>query len=607
MPDISRQVSISRALKKFWQLSLMLCLFPTSIASSQNLPNKSPKLYIDYWIKNYQQVNEGQKYDIAQRVFDKIRHVADNPAGNVFSLYIFADLPLTHIFALHDGSIVLPVKVIEFCLQDRSSGEARLAFVLGHEIKHLAMRDYWFLDHIIQFFENINTDANLSRLMEVVQWDFQDRTRKKIETEADKYGILYASLAGYDVDAIFSFIPEYYRAAGINIHDDVTNNSVSERIRAVEGRLTDAIEHLPLFDFGVMLYAIGQYDAAIECLSRFVQYYPSREVFNNLGLCFYQKALSLYAKWKPDDVATNPNFIFKLAPQIDPVSRIRGIRRRGLENKYEQQLSQALSLCLENLEKAKNLDPGYEVSYSNLGCAYLLRGEVEFAIGNLKRAIKLNPSYKEAYNNVGVCYAVEGDAEAAKNSFLDASRISLTYSDPVFNLGQLYRLAGRNEEAASHYRRYLELDASGKYANMVRDYLGIRLSTTPLPDFKEVILDRSPGHIHINFFTEREPVRTSKAELRIHVPREKGVRYFHYRSVQEELKIFIIEVGENYKGHTKKEINIGDPDQVVEQRYPYPRRNIPSTKGEFWVFDEIGLVFQMRDGKVRGWFLFDIL
>jgi len=69
------------------------------------------------------------------------------------------------------------------------------------------------------------------------------------------------------------------------MNGEVTNNSVEDRRQALTQRLGEARRHLHLFDLGVMLYAIGENDAAIECFDKFLTQYPSREVFNNLGLC----------------------------------------------------------------------------------------------------------------------------------------------------------------------------------------------------------------------------------------------------------------------------------------------------------------------------------
>jgi len=600
-----------QGLARFSRLSLLIgCLFLAGNVRGQPVSSPAPKLKIDYWLNNYKQVTAGETYELAQKVFKKITRVADNPASEVYSLYIFSDLRLTQVFALPDGAIIVPLKAIDFCLQDREAGEARLAFIFGHEIKHLIRDDYWIYNYLTRFFVNegkAGTNPDAARLLESMKWELEKESRKAFETRADEAGILYTSLAGYDVDAVFAFIPEYYHAAGIDLNGEVTNNSVEDRRQALTQRLGEARRHLHLFDLGVMLYAIGENDAAIECFEKFLTQYPSREVFNNLGLCYYSKALALFARWSPEAAETNPNFVFKLSAQIDPASRLRAISQRGIEKDEERQLTEAINRCLDNFERAKNSDPGYEVSHNNLGCAYLLKGEVEFAIGNLKQALKLNPSYSEAHNNLGVCYAAEGDGKAARNNFEKASQTSLTYADPIFNLGQLNRLADRKEEAAEYFRRYLQLDKLSAYAEKAKRYLNMPGSPLKLPLRHETMPTPSGSNTSSLEAESLASFSTRNAKIQVRLDKSQHVRYFDYQATQGQQRISIIAAGSKHQGQTQNKIRLGDPEQLVAQRYPYPLRYVPSARGAFWVFVEAGLGFEIQAGKVNGWFLFDLL
>lgn len=172
-------------------------------------------------------------------------------------------------------------------------------------------------------------------------------------------------MAGYEVGTINSFIPECYRAAGIDIHGDTTNNSVGDRLKAVNGRLGGIFEHLDLYDYGVRLYAIGKYDAAIELLRKFVSQYPSREVFNNLGLCYYQKAVIAYAKWKHNERDSDFNLVYRVCTPLDPVSRLEATRRPIAD--HRQVFKEAIAKAIENFSEAVARDERYEIALNNLG------------------------------------------------------------------------------------------------------------------------------------------------------------------------------------------------------------------------------------------------
>ncbi|MGH7595316.1 MAG: hypothetical protein ACREOI_03145 [bacterium] len=295
------------------RILLFLFSFPVTIFG-QPANADDPQRKIDYWLKHHRVAAESEKRcKMAQEVFQNLLAVADKPIGVLPKLYIFSDLKFSKLCALPDGSIVLPDSVIIFCARDPKQAESRLAFVLGHELKHVVRGDY-AIEEIFKF------DATIK----------QSPVNKILETEADEFGILYSSLAGYNVRAIISpansFISDYYRAFGINPDGNVINNSVKDRQNALNRRLGEIVEYLDLFDFGVRLYAIGKYDVAIELFEKFVSHYPSREVFNNLGLCYYQKAFAYYAKWKHAQRGKDPNLDFRVSAQIDPLSRFEKTR-----------------------------------------------------------------------------------------------------------------------------------------------------------------------------------------------------------------------------------------------------------------------------------------
>jgi len=347
----------------------------------------------------------------------------------------------------------------------------------------------------------------------------------------------------------------------------------------------------------------SEYDGAIDLLTEFVRQYPSREVYNNRGMCYYQKALSLYGRWKPEDLIENPNFVFKLSAQIDPVSRAR-ISRRVIQPQYEQPVLETINQAIADFREAERLDWQYAVAQNNLGCAHLLKGELAFARGYFEKAIQLNSSYKEAYNNLGVCYVAEGNAEKAKNSFLDASNFSPIYSDPYYNLGQLYLLVDRKEEAKPYFERYLQLDENSGYASKVRTILGIIE-----PKQKLINLSESIGNVSLhNLLPYGEgwndfPITNAKVSVFHDSKLHFGCLYYKENIYNKTVRMAWTE--KDYNGESAKLIQIGDPDQVVRERYPFLLREVPSTQGVLWFYKDLGLAFEIRFSKVSGWFIYD--
>ena len=54
--------------------------------------------------------------------------------------------------------------------------------------------------------------------------------------------------------------------------------------------MVQVVDELDLFHFGVRLAQLGRYEDAVRLLERFSHRFPGREVFNNLGFCYYELA-----------------------------------------------------------------------------------------------------------------------------------------------------------------------------------------------------------------------------------------------------------------------------------------------------------------------------
>ena len=289
------------------KLVFLLIIFSIHSTIAQFPNSTDTQLKINFWLEHYTQVTDGSEYELAQTVFQKILAVADKPVGVLPALYIFSDIEFNQLFATQDGGIIMPLKVIQYCQKNKRYAEDRLAFLIGHEIKHIVRGDYELIHALLQFIQSVggqSTTKDFTHIWERVQWGPSLESRKAIELQADEYGILYLMLAGYDIDAIVSskhnFISEYYGFANIDEYGGLSHPSGKERIRVIENRMSTILKNRVLFECALKFYAMGVYEESITLPTEFVRLFPSREVFNNRGLCYYQKALSLFARWKPD-------------------------------------------------------------------------------------------------------------------------------------------------------------------------------------------------------------------------------------------------------------------------------------------------------------------
>ena len=101
---------------------------------------------------------------------------------------------------------------------DENIGDARIAFVFGHELAHLAKDDFWHqtaFDAVQQFMPQSENKKEIAELLLNTE-DVNDSTkakeiRRKKELEADAYGLLYAVMAGYDAGLIADENNNFFR------------------------------------------------------------------------------------------------------------------------------------------------------------------------------------------------------------------------------------------------------------------------------------------------------------------------------------------------------------------------------------------------------------
>src|ERR1043165_4326286 len=112
------------------------------------------------------------------------------------------------------------------------------------------------------------------------------------------------------------------------------------------------------------------------------------------------------------------------------------------------------------------------------------RGELEQALGTYKEAIKADPSFAMAYNNLGMVLIDLERYQEALDVLWESVRRDANYGEAYNNLGFVLRRQGNNLQAASAYRRFLDLEPDveegERIAGWVDSVLGENgLSTAP--------------------------------------------------------------------------------------------------------------------------------
>ncbi|HID21046.1 MAG TPA: tetratricopeptide repeat protein, partial [Planctomycetaceae bacterium] len=82
-----------------------------------------------------------------------------------------------------------------------------------------------------------------------------------------------------------------------------------------------------------------------------------------------------------------------------------------------------------------------------------------------------DPEYIEAWTQLGCLHAELGQPEAALDAFEIALGTEPNYPDALYHKAQLLDQLGQKDEAAECWRRYLQFDDRGPWAETARQHL----------------------------------------------------------------------------------------------------------------------------------------
>jgi tetratricopeptide (TPR) repeat protein len=313
----------------------------------------------------YQSEYEKMDQDLAKKVrpiFERVRKASDESANRIPRLILLNENVSPYVFSLNDGSIILCRKVIELCYHqvDKSLGDARLAFVLGHELAHLARDDFWMLK-------------------QRQSQDIDTKTLKKQELRADEYGFIYASIAGFPVNRMvkqryihfFQDFSEYISDNDTMNHKQAFNTHPvpQQRGEALYQKMLQVKDNIEIYKTAVRLYQLGKYDLALAFFRYFCEIYPSREVLNNMGLVHYEKAMNILAAC--DDNLAYRFYLLSILDRRTNAEMFVKQRSNCLENdtfKYE------IEAAIRLFKRACDRDADYLPSRINLSSALIASG-----------------------------------------------------------------------------------------------------------------------------------------------------------------------------------------------------------------------------------------
>ena len=108
-----------------------------------------------------------------------------------------------------------------------------------------------------------------------------------------------------------------------------------------------------------------------------------------------------------------------------------------------------------------------------LGDALYRSGNAAAALERFHAAVEHDHQYVEAWVQLGCLHVEAGRLDQAEDAFRLALSVHADYPDAHWQLADVLQQSGRTGEAIPHWRRYLEFDTRGPWADAARQRLGI--------------------------------------------------------------------------------------------------------------------------------------
>jgi DNA-binding transcriptional MerR regulator len=130
--------------------------------------------------------------------------------------------------------------------------------------------------------------------------------------------------------------------------------------------------------------------------------------------------------------------------------------------------------------RAIQLDPTDPVLYFNLANVYYEQDRLSESAAAFLEATQRDPQYAEAWNALGCVLSKLERSKEAIAAHRRAVQLVPAYGDAHFNLASELEQAGQVAEAVTHWKRYLDLDRTGPWADIARERIQAHMQRHPV-------------------------------------------------------------------------------------------------------------------------------
>lgn len=388
-------------------------------------------------------------------VFERLKNIADKTGDRLPRLVIPNARDKANALALPDNTVIITPGILDYCyhVPGQFTGDIALALILAHELSHLAGKDFSSHEMVAAFHDDNDMKDPMSK----------DRAEelKKMEIEADRKGVVYAVMAGYDVSRLFTaennFLQHWAKQTGIDYDkDQVLHPAMQERARSIREELARLAEEAELFRAGVLFFIAGSYTDARASFQAFAKDFPAREVYNNIGLCYLHQALAkIYHEYSDDFFRFRPAVVIDYATSAN-MGQMRGSGDYLADQKIVGYLEKA-----ENyFNQAGQRDPLDRTCRYNLAATLIWQEKYREALEVCDDLLATDPRDVMAINNKAVALygaAPEKNRQKAIKLLEKALALKPDYYECLYNLAIITPESGSDREAKTLWEEYLHL------------------------------------------------------------------------------------------------------------------------------------------------------
>ena len=387
-------------------------------------------------------------------IYRKLSRTIGSQQANRSKLLVIDSDGYPWAVALSDNSVVITKGAVQRMYQEKDLelGDARVAFVLGHELSHLGTED---LFHHRAFLNNQkHGDTRL--------WQ---QPRPEEELRADLRGYTFATIAGYRTDRLINDDADFFRhwLSQIGGAINTTHPDNETRRQFLQEGFRNILQDVPYYHFAVALAHFGHYEDAQHLLEDYLNRVETTQAYGNLGYVHLQRA----REKMPVDLA----YKYWIPTLLEPNGGLELTRNRSL---FEQEIPQ---LAMEHLHKAEsrlkyaiNMDEQQLTSYINLAAVYLyMPNKLHRAYAAIEDARQTSlgrvPAVRDQLESIYQLIRVHDDLDSgdrwpmARDKMAELARTPAAPENLLYNFARMLDGRGRDDTANLYWNKlYQQLD-----------------------------------------------------------------------------------------------------------------------------------------------------